>query len=84
VDTEEEETTMIAMHINDLHEARTAVAQGGHAYSSSYTHCEVCILLAALKRRPLPMQYPRITCMCLLHTSGPRLQIMVLMAICLL
>jgi RNA polymerase Rpb2, domain 5 len=41
VDTEEEETTMIAMHIGDLHSARAAIAQGGHAYSSSYTHCEV-------------------------------------------
>ena len=41
VDTEEEETTMIAMHIADLVDARTALASGAHAYSSSYTHCEV-------------------------------------------
>ena len=41
VDTEEEETTMIAMHIADLADARTALASGAHAYSSSYTHCEV-------------------------------------------
>jgi hypothetical protein len=32
---------MIAMHIGDLQGARAAIAQGGHAYSSSYTHCEV-------------------------------------------
>ncbi len=41
MDTEEEETTMIAMHIADLVDARTALASGAHAYSSSYTHCEV-------------------------------------------
>ena len=32
---------MIAMHIADLVDARTALASGAHAYSSSYTHCEV-------------------------------------------
>ena len=37
---------MIAMHIGDLQGARAAIAQGGHAYSSSYTHCEVRVHLA--------------------------------------
>ncbi|GAX80657.1 hypothetical protein CEUSTIGMA_g8092.t1 [Chlamydomonas eustigma] len=38
VDTEEEETTMIAMTIKDLQEAR----KNPHsAYSSTYTHCEI-------------------------------------------
>ncbi len=32
---------MIAMQIQDLQQARAAIAGGGHAYSSSYTHCEV-------------------------------------------
>ena len=38
VDTEEEETTMIAMHIRDLEEARLDPRT---AYSYTYTHCEV-------------------------------------------
>lgn len=38
---------MIAMHIGDLQQARAALASGGHAYSSSYTHCEVRILPCA-------------------------------------
>ena len=37
VDTEEEETTMIAMSINDLDIARS----GNNPYSSTYTHCEI-------------------------------------------
>lgn len=38
VDTEEEETAMIAMHISDLSNARSDPA---HAYSYTFTHCEV-------------------------------------------
>ncbi|GAB4814750.1 hypothetical protein N2152v2_001796, partial [Parachlorella kessleri] len=38
VDVEEEETTMIAMTINDLKAARE---DRSHAYSDTYTHCEV-------------------------------------------
>lgn len=38
VDTEEEETTMISMTINDLVSARTNTAE---AYSHTYTHCEI-------------------------------------------
>ena len=38
VDTEEEETTMIAMHIADLQLART---DPRNAYSYTYTHCEI-------------------------------------------
>jgi hypothetical protein len=38
VDTEEEETTMIAMEIRDLDTAR---ASGRGAYSDTYTHCEI-------------------------------------------
>lgn len=53
VDTEEEETTMIAMHIGDLQGARAAIAQGGHAYSSSYTHCEVRVHLAVRDLQPV-------------------------------
>ena len=41
VDTEEEETTMIAMHIADLVSARAALQSGSTAFSSSFTHCEV-------------------------------------------
>ena len=41
MDTEEEETTMIAMHIADLVTARQALQTGSTAFSSSYTHCEV-------------------------------------------
>lgn len=37
VDTEEEETTMISMTIEDLRSARTSP----NPYSTSYTHCEV-------------------------------------------
>ncbi|KAI8471554.1 MAG: RNA polymerase II second largest subunit [Monoraphidium minutum] len=36
VDTEEEETTMIAMHIRDLTASRE-----GRAYTTTYTHCEI-------------------------------------------
>ena len=32
---------MIAMQVEELQKARGALASGGHAYSSSYTHCEV-------------------------------------------
>ncbi|PIA55356.1 hypothetical protein AQUCO_00800242v1 [Aquilegia coerulea] len=38
VDTEEEETTMISMTINDLVTARL---NPGEAYSETYTHCEI-------------------------------------------
>jgi len=38
VDTEEEETTMIAMTIDDLRAARASPAT---AYCTSYTHCEI-------------------------------------------
>uniref|UniRef100_A0A061S805 DNA-directed RNA polymerase subunit beta n=1 Tax=Tetraselmis sp. GSL018 TaxID=582737 RepID=A0A061S805_9CHLO len=38
VDTEEEETTMIAMMVSDVAAAR---ASPGDAYSETYTHCEV-------------------------------------------
>jgi DNA-directed RNA polymerase II subunit RPB2 len=38
VDTEEEETTMIAMTINDLANARSDPQT---AYSDTYTHCEI-------------------------------------------
>ena len=38
VDTEEEETTMIAMTIKDLQAARLNPQS---AYSSTYTHCEI-------------------------------------------
>ena len=38
VDTEEEETTMIAMEIRDLEAAR---APGRVAYTDTYTHCEI-------------------------------------------
>jgi DNA-directed RNA polymerase beta subunit len=38
VDTEEEETTMIAMEIKDLENARIP---GRPAYSETYTHCEI-------------------------------------------
>ncbi|KAL0443973.1 UNVERIFIED_CONTAM: DNA-directed RNA polymerase II subunit RPB2 [Sesamum latifolium] len=38
VDTEEEETTMISMTINDLHNSRR---NPDDAYSETYTHCEV-------------------------------------------
>ena len=38
VDTEEEETTMIAMEPKDLSED---YGDGGHVYSSTYTHCEI-------------------------------------------
>lgn len=40
---------MIAMHIGDLQGARAAIAQGGHAYSSSYTHCEVLVTACLCK-----------------------------------
>ncbi|KAL0306867.1 UNVERIFIED_CONTAM: DNA-directed RNA polymerase II subunit RPB2 [Sesamum radiatum] len=38
VDTEEEETTMISMTINDLHNSRR---NPDDAYSETYTHCEI-------------------------------------------
>ncbi|GJM86747.1 hypothetical protein PR202_ga02637 [Eleusine coracana subsp. coracana] len=38
IDTEEEETTMISMTINDLVNARD---NPGEAYSETYTHCEI-------------------------------------------
>jgi len=38
VDTEEEETTMIAMMVSDVKAAR---ASQGEAYSETYTHCEI-------------------------------------------
>jgi DNA-directed RNA polymerase II subunit RPB2 len=38
IDTEEEETTMIAMEIKDLENARMP---GRVAYSETYTHCEI-------------------------------------------
>ncbi|XP_022723358.1 DNA-directed RNA polymerase II subunit RPB2 isoform X2 [Durio zibethinus] len=38
IDTEEEETTMISMTINDLVQARTNPEE---AYSETYTHCEI-------------------------------------------
>ncbi|CAN4084059.1 unnamed protein product [Withania somnifera] len=38
IDTEEEETTMISMTINDLVQARL---NPGDAYSDTYTHCEI-------------------------------------------
>ena len=38
LDVEEEETTMIAMTIGDLRAARDTP---GHAYSDTYTHCEI-------------------------------------------
>lgn len=38
VDTEEEETTMIAMTLDDLRDARENPTQ---AYSDTYTHCEI-------------------------------------------
>lgn len=38
VDLEEEETTMISMHIRDLTEARVNPKE---AYSTTYTHCEI-------------------------------------------
>ncbi len=38
LDVEEEETTMIAMTLNDLRIARSDPA---HAYSDTYTHCEI-------------------------------------------
>ena len=38
VDTEEEESTMIAMQISDL---QTAQEGGEQAYSETYTHCEI-------------------------------------------
>lgn len=38
VDTEEEETTMIAMHIRDLEATRLNPQK---SYTSTYTHCEV-------------------------------------------
>ena len=42
VDTEEEETTMIAMNISDLAEARQKLALGlGDSFAIHYTHCEV-------------------------------------------
>lgn len=60
VDTEEEETTMIAMQIADLQQARAAIASGGHAYSSSYTHCEVRIHVeSSLSSCTRPVWLPR-------------------------
>ncbi|PNX69495.1 DNA-directed RNA polymerase ii subunit rpb2-like protein, partial [Trifolium pratense] len=38
IDTEEEETTMISMTINDLVQARLNPEE---AYSDTYTHCEI-------------------------------------------
>lgn len=40
VDTEEEETTMIAMTMSDLDTARRSLQSGG-AYYTTYTHCEI-------------------------------------------
>mmetsp|Transcript_28574 Transcript_28574/g.54586 ORF Transcript_28574/g.54586 Transcript_28574/m.54586 type:complete len:1176 (+) Transcript_28574:118-3645(+) len=40
VDTEEEETTMIAMTMTDLDTARRSLQSGG-AYYTTYTHCEI-------------------------------------------
>ena len=41
VDTEEEETTMIAMNISDLAAARAARAAKQDAFAITYTHCEI-------------------------------------------
>ncbi|KAK9805346.1 hypothetical protein WJX73_004503 [Symbiochloris irregularis] len=63
VDTEEEETAMIAMHIADLASAR---ADPAHAYSYTYTHCEIhpCMILgvcASIVPFPDHNQSPRNT-----------------------
>eukprot|EP00218_Dolichomastix_sp_CCMP3274_P008286 CAMPEP_0170134834 /NCGR_PEP_ID=MMETSP0033_2-20121228/2144_1 /TAXON_ID=195969 /ORGANISM="Dolichomastix tenuilepis, Strain CCMP3274" /LENGTH=1218 /DNA_ID=CAMNT_0010370417 /DNA_START=42 /DNA_END=3698 /DNA_ORIENTATION=+ len=41
VDTEEEETTMIAMELKDLHRARQELELGTDSFSVTYTHCEI-------------------------------------------
>jgi DNA-directed RNA polymerase II subunit RPB2 len=42
VDTEEEETTMIAMTISDIEDARASAAgEGGDSFAISYTHAEI-------------------------------------------
>ena len=41
VSVEGEENCMIAMHISDLHDARTAEEMGETANATNYTHCEI-------------------------------------------